>query len=553
MFRRAKTDSGVGQTDVSFGSRRTLMPALLALMTTTALTGAALAQVRGAVGQSTERIYDPAADSKGIRGSTTSGSDADTADSRAKSKTSGAGAAAELGSNTVVNINTKALVRKRTRAMSGLTRPPNRVVRAPSRTAATVGGIAPPVPLPRGAPDIVAPGFTEPMRPLKKKKKADDPYAPLGLRLGGITVNAGVDVQAGFDSNALRTGAGVKRESSMFYQVAPDLTLMSDWSRHQLQMDLKGAYLLYPDVADASRPTFDGKLTFRGDVARDTTVNLELKEKIETQRPGSLDLSNAVKGRPAYYTHSGMAGVTQKFGAASVTAAANVDRTTYDDGVTYAGRIYDQKDRAYSSYGVRLRGAYEITPGIVPYAEVSADTRQYDQAVDKSGYRRSSQGLIGRAGTTFEVSQQLTGEVAVGYGARSYDDTRLDPLTGALVDASMVWQMSPLTKMTLKGTSEFQETTATGSSGAVNRKLSVDVSHDLLRNLTVTGSLAYGHALYQGNSRMEQTIASGLKFDYKIDRTFIVRGSYGYERSISEMPGQGYLAHVFLLGLRVQR
>ncbi|HRK23484.1 MAG TPA: outer membrane beta-barrel protein [Beijerinckiaceae bacterium] len=531
---------------------RSLLPALLAL-TTALIGGPALAQVRGTVGQSTDRLYDPGNADPGRMRSGTTGFDADPGLPARRSGNATPANPAELAGNSVVNSNTRVAVRKRTRSAATLTRPPNRAVIAPARPAQPVAGIAPPLAAPRAMPDIVAPGLTEPMVPRKKKKKEEDPYAPLGLRLGGLTVHAAVDLQAGYDSNPLRSGSGSAVKGSKFYQVAPEVSVVSDWSRHQLQFDLKGAYLLFQDVNDADRPTLDAKLTFRGDISRDTTLNLELKEKVDTQRPGSLDLTSAVKGRPAFYTHSGSIGVTQKFGYASITAAANVDRATYDQGVTYAGLSYDQSDRNYTTYGARLRGAYEITPGIVPYVEAMVDSRQYDREFNASGYRRSSDGVIGRVGTTFEVTQQLTGDVSAGYGMRRYDDSRLDHLSGLLIDASLVWQMSPLTKMTLKGTSEFVETATVGSSGAVNRKVSVDLAHDLLRNVTVTGSLGYSQTLYQGIGLMEQTINAGLKFDYKIDRTFVVRGSYAYERGLSDNAGQSYLAHVFLLGLRIQR
>lgn len=526
---------------------RILLPLLVVLSATTAMTDAR-AQVRGQVGQSTERIYDPAMDATRPRASTTSGAEADAPAARPRS-----GAAPQsLGGSSGAQGNVRAIVRKRTRTAFALTRPPNRVVRPPS--GAMLNPAVPAViPAPRPATDVIAPGLTEPPMARRKKPTTDDPYAPTGLRLGGLTVMMGVDVMAGSDTNPLRSGPGSKIKSAMIYQVAPDVTVMSDWSRHQLQVDLRGSYSYYPSVSDASRPMFEGKVAFRGDVSQDTTINLEAKERIDTLRPGSTDLSSAVKGRPAYYTTSGSAGVTHKMGYASVTATALIDRTTYDNGVTYGGATYDQQDRNYTTYGGRLRGAYEITPGITPYVEISADTRQHDQEIDRSGYRRSSTGGSVRAGTSFEITRTLTGEVAVGYGGRDYEDVRLQTLTGALVDAALVWQASPLTKVTAKAGSEFVETTSVGSSGAVSRKISLEVAHDLWRNLTLTGTVGYTNATYQGTGRVEQTFAPGLKIDYKIDRNFVVRGSYAFERAISDSAGGGYSAHTVMMGLRIQR
>lgn len=530
---------------------RSILPLVLALCATTALTGRVHGQMRGQVGQSTDRIYDPAMDASRARPSNTSGTEGDSRDGQRPRSPS---AAQSLGGGSgVINPNVRAAVRKRTRTAFTLTRPPNRVVRAPMTAPRNPAIAGPLIPPPRENTDIVAPGLSESPMARRRRPKADDPYAPVGLRLGGLTVMPGVDLMAGVDSNPLRNGAGTKIKGSMLYQVSPDLMIASDWSRHSLQVDLRGSYSYYPGVDNASRPAFEGKVVFKGDISQDTVLNLELKERVDTQRPGSTELTNAVKGRPAYYTHSGSLGVTHTIGRTAITAAALVDRTTYDNGTTYAGTTYDQQDRNYTTYGGRLRGAYEITPGIMPFVEVSADTRQHDQEVDATGYRRSSVGAIARAGSTFELTRTLTGEVSAGWGLRDYEDRRLDNLSGGLIDASLVWQLSPLTKVTAKAGSEFQETTSMGSSGAVSRKISLEVAHDLWRNLTMTGSLAYAVSTYQGTGRVEQTITPGMKLDYKIDRNFIIRGSYNYERAISEVAGSGYFSHTFLMGLRIQR
>jgi len=532
---------------------RFLMPLVLALSATTALTGAVWAQVRGQVGQSTDRIYDPAMDATRTRSSATSGFEGDSTNA-ARARTGSGSAAQSLGSASGTQGNVRAVVRKRTRSAFALTRPPNRVVRPPATASSRNLAMPMQTPLPRAEnTDIVAPGLTEPPMVRVKKRKDDDPFAPVGLRLGGFTVITGVDLMAGADSNPLRSGPATKSRSAMIYQVAPDVSIMSEWSRHQLQIDLRGSYSYYPSESDASRPTFDGRVAFRGDLAENTILNLEARERIDTLRPGSTDLSSAVKGRPAYYTHSGSASVTHKAGYTALTAGATVDRTTYDNGMTYAGRLYDQQDRNYTTYGGRLRGAYEITPGISPYVEVTADTRRHDEEFDRNGYKRSSTGGTVRAGTSFEISRILTGDISAGYGERHYDDTRLHKLPGWLADASLVWQATPLTKVTAKLGSEFVETTTVGSSGAVSRKISLDVAHDLWRNLTLTGTIGYTNATYQGTGNVEQTIAPGVKLDYKIDRNFVVRGSYAFERSISDTPGGGYSAHTVMMGLRIQR
>ncbi|HRJ69435.1 MAG TPA: outer membrane beta-barrel protein, partial [Beijerinckiaceae bacterium] len=418
--------------------------------------------------------------------------------------------------------------------------------RAPVAAAGTLPVVA-------STPQVVSPGLSEPVVAKRKKPQQDDPYAPLGIRVGGLRVLPAIEGLAGYDTNALRGTSGTRYKGSRLYQVVPELSVQSDWSRHALQMDLRGTYAWYQDVDDANRPTLDGKINFRADIRQDSTLTLELKEKIDSQRPGSTDLSGAVKGRPLYFVTSGSAAWAEKFGYATATTTATIDRYDYQDATTFSGATLSQRDRNYTAYGLKLRGAYELTPGISPFVEVAGDVREHDEKHDAATYRRNSHGATAKIGSTFELTRILTGEVSAGLGIRRYDDHRLPNLSGAIGDAALIWQMTPLTKVTGKVGTEFVETVQSGSPGAVSRKVSLEVAHDLLRNLTITGTAGFTHASYKGINRIEDTITAGLKADYKIDRNWIVRGSYGYERALSNQTSSSYLSHIFMMGVRLQQ
>ena len=79
----------------------------------------------------------------------------------------------------------------------------------------------------------------------------------------------------------------------------------------------------------------------------------------------------------------------------------------------------------YNDYGVVARAAYEVTPALVPFAELAFDDRIHDNAIDISGYYRNSIGIVAHAGATVEFTSLLTGTVSAGYGDRHYADPRL--------------------------------------------------------------------------------------------------------------------------------
>ena len=180
------------------------------------------------------------------------------------------------------------------------------------------------------------------------------------------------------------------------------------------------------------------------------------------------------------------------------------------------------------------------------------DTRKFDDAVDTSGYRRSSDGYSARVGSVFELTRQLTGEISGGYQQRKYDDPRLRDLRGFVGDVALIWTPTPLTTVTLRGTNDLADTTLAGVSGAVSRRVTLEVAHALLRNLIITPYLSYLQTDYVDNPLRENTTVIGARLDYKLSRTVAIRASFSNERLKSTSAGSDYTANVGQIGLRLQ-
>ena len=80
-------------------------------------------------------------------------------------------------------------------------------------------------------------------------------------------------------------------------------------------------------------------------------------------------------------------------------------------------------DRNFNQFGGVGRVSYDLLPGLKPFAEVEGDSRVHDVTLDRIGYARDSNGGYAKAGTSFEFTRLLTGEIAVGYAERNYADT----------------------------------------------------------------------------------------------------------------------------------
>lgn len=423
----------------------------------------------------------------------------------------------------------------------------SRPIRASGVRGVTQRQFRPPQPTVTGLP----PPTPSSPPPVRRTATEEDPYAPLGLRVGSVVLRPALTNGVGYDTNPQRT-AGATRKGSPFSRHDGELEIQSDWNVHELKGRLRGGYSEYFRDRDASRPDGEGTLDLRLDASRDTRILLETRARLDTQRPGSPDLTAAVTGRPLIYQYGASAGVTHDINRLQMTLRGSVDRSDYEDGKLSNGGIVSQRDRNQTQYGLRLRAAYEVTPGFKPFVQGEVDTREFDQAVDSSGYRRSSDGATGRVGSTFEISRQLTGEVSVGYQNRKYDDGRLRNLKGFIGDAAILWSPTPLTTVTLRGTSELGDTTIAGSSGTTARRATLEIAHALRRNLTVTGLANFGRTEYDGQGLREDFMSYGARIDYKLTRTFSVRASFTQERLNSTAQGSDYTANVAQVGLRVQ-
>ncbi|MBX9759996.1 MAG: outer membrane beta-barrel protein [Beijerinckiaceae bacterium] len=385
--------------------------------------------------------------------------------------------------------------------------------------------------------------------PQRRPRVDDDPYAPLGLVIGGLRLTPYAEAQAGYDSNPNRTRNG---EGSAMLRGDVGFAAQSDWSRHSLNAQANASYFSFTSLPDASRPEANASAALRLDVLRDTFANFELRGALVTQRPGSPDVPGATINQPVVGSFGATTGVTQRFGRTEASVSFLADRRFYGDAELNGGGIARLSADNYNAWGLRGRIGHELTPGVKPFIEVGGDIRRRDEPIDLAGYARDSSGVQARAGSTFELTRTLTGEASAGYAQRRYEDARLPVLAGPTLDARLIWSATALTSVTLRAATEFNETTIANASGAVSRRLSADVSHALMRNLTLGAGVSFSDTAYKGVAITEQTLAGALRADYSFNRNLVLRGSYAHERLWSSQPGAGYGAHVFLLGLRIQ-
>jgi hypothetical protein len=440
---------------------------------------------------------------------------------------------------------------------------PTPTARVPASSNGRVRLSIPPSETAKKTPIAPAMAGTVSGQPLRRRLKIDDdPFGAVGDYAGSFLIKSALELRGGYDTNPGRLATPV---GAPFWVVAPEFLAVSDWERHALVADFRGSFTGYgnslPPTIDGAissaptninRPDFLGHVDGRLDVTEDTHIASQVRLRVATDNPGSPNIQAGLASYPVYATFGGTLGVDQRFNRLQLSGGGTVDRTVYQNSTLTDGTISSNDDRNFNQYGGIGRVSYELMPGLKPFVEAEGDSRFHDQFLDNNGYARNSSGGYAKAGTSFEFSRLLTGEISVGFAARNYVDPRLDRLQGLLTASSLTWTATPLTTAKFYSTTSIDETIVPGVSGVLTHTYTFEVDHDFRRWLTAIGKFTYGTYDYQGDGRFDRTYSLEGDLIYKLTRNLWIKGTLQRNILDSNVVGASSASTVVMLGVRLQ-
>ncbi|WP_306577827.1 outer membrane beta-barrel protein [Bradyrhizobium sp. SRS-191] len=397
-------------------------------------------------------------------------------------------------------------------------------------------------PVNRGQKPQEQPAQTPPMM-------EEDPFEPKGITVGNFILKPAFEMSSGFDSNPGRVPQG---KGSAFVSVAPVLLVRSQFEKHLLNADVRVGYIDYAKLRQLSRPTVDAKVNGRYDITDTFALNGEGHVAVDADDPGTPRFAGRFAKIPLASTVGGSAGVTKRFEDFEVSTKAAIDRVAFQNATLMDGQIVSNADRNFVQYGSQSRVTYNLTPEIRPFVDVAVDRRVHDIAVDAEGFRRDSTGTAVEAGVTFNYADKLTGDVAVGYLNRRYQDPMLKPVNGFIADANLTWQFAKETAIAFGAKSQVVEITEPGISGVLKRDVTVGVEHQFEPWLVGTFLAGYGQDAFTGTTRVDNRYLVELGMLYKFSRLLQFRASVRREETRSNFRENNLSATVVQVGARVQ-
>jgi hypothetical protein len=430
-------------------------------------------------------------------------------------------------------------------------RPPGsggEAVRLPVRAAPAEAGIRADVRAPVREPLQLRTGPEAAPAPEPVAEEAD-PFAPTGIGLGAFRAFATFRQDLGYDTNPERNRIGGRGD--WFSRSRGGLRLESDWARHELRATIDGAYDAFRRDSANNRPRLDADAALRLDLHEGTRLVTTGRLGLDTERPGSLEVPGSIVNRPRILTSAGQIALEHDRDRIRLALRGGLSHTDHADGRDSQGAAVDQSARDITQYEGAARIGVEISPGLIPFAEIGIDRRLPGATADRRRRDRVSTGLTGRVGASFELTRLLTGEASLGYQHRRYVDPSRPAIGGLVADAGLTWMPGRFTTLTLRAASSLDETAVAGASTARAMRLDLGFAHELRRRLVLRGELGHRITRYGGAGPTERSFTGGVGLDYRFNRYAAAALDYRWENLRSTRPDAGYDASIYLLGLRL--
>lgn len=393
---------------------------------------------------------------------------------------------------------------------------------------------------------VAAQSGEEPSPNVTVQERSRPDYDPIGIHAGSYFIYPSLTVEGAYDSNVFATKRDEKDD--FFATIAPRISAQSDFSRHQLNFTVGAEGAAYDQYNSNNYLDFFTDANGRLDITRDDTLSGALGVSRLHEDRSSPDSTGRGEDVTKYWQDVLRLSYRHNFNRFYGLIGGDITRFDFEDN----GDI-NEDDRDRNQYRGRLRLGYNISERFSGFFEGAYDVRRYDNTPNDAGVDRNSQGYALRAGTEIDITGILFGELAAGYTHRTYDDDSLNSVGGLGGGGKLTWNVTPLTSIIFEARGEVQETTVVvdgePATADFEKAVSVDVTHELLRNVLLNANAAFIRDDFEGTDRTDNTFQAGAGVTYLINRHLSLDATYRFSTRDSEGTDADYSRSLVRLGI----
>lgn len=356
--------------------------------------------------------------------------------------------------------------------------------------------------------------------------------APIAAHADEAKIEGSVGGSVGYTSNVL--AAPSNEESDKVFSAFGKLSIGAESEAGSFGVHGGFSVTQYADTSDENANDYDigadGSIKFDGGsffAGASHSLNTEDRRKVTARRD--------TKSPTESTDDSVDFGVKGRLGGLGFSARADYVTRDFEDArrrVTNAVVDQDFRDRGTWVETFRVTGAPDAD--VSWFAQVAFTQVDYDLAPPAVVHNRDSDGYTASVGMTFDITDQVTGEVSVGWAGRSFDSPAFDDVSDVVVDADLTWTVDDRTTVHLAAARGYEETTVTNSPIYLGTYVGASVVHKVTPDFKVKAYVQEEWDDHENRDRKDTTGGAGVSAAWKVASNVEMQAAYDFSTQDSD-------------------
>ena len=376
----------------------------------------------------------------------------------------------------------------------------------------------------------------------RRADQASAALEPVGAHFGSFTVLPRMEAGLVYDSNIY---ALERNTDDFIVKLSPSVTLNGDFATYTNTIRVALDRYNYLDNKRENRTDYAIGGNHRLELAPQTFLTANAAYSRNHEDRGDPNSIQSSRSPVRYDLMEAAAGFARDLSTLRLGADVGIRRYNYADSAQLGGGVTNNDDRDRNQFRAAGRLGFELSPGYTVVGRLAYEKIDYDDRLDDFGFNRSSDGYRASIGVGFELTRLLIGEVFGGWIKRSFEDPRFGNISDPLFGASLTWNPTELTTVRLNADRTVEETIAIGYRAYLATGASVNVEHELMRTLRLSGTVRYSRNKYERASistvgpRKDDNYGASLVLRYILNRNVYTSLGYDYSARGSTATGIG--------------
>jgi hypothetical protein len=360
-------------------------------------------------------------------------------------------------------------------------------------------------------------------RNISVTQRARPGYDPAPIQAGGFDVLPQLSAGAEQDDNIY--ASAVNQKSDTVFTVDPRVDLTSNWSRNAFQAFVSTDTRAYARYTKES--TTDYEVGGQGRIdAGNGQVNGGGDTGEYTEARTSVTATPGTKTPVRYQLSDGFASGMEQFNRVRLSARVDLQNFDYSNVLNNDGSLFLENYRNHTTYTYTGKAEYAVSPDTSVYMDASYNEHQYQLSPPVVGANLNDHGEQVNIGANFDLTKTVRGDVKIGYLKQDFAAAHFSSYSGMGALGKVEWFPDDLSTVTLTGSRQLQDSPVGGSPIYISGVASLQIDHELLRNLLLTGRVGYENDNYRGIDRTDTQTTAYVGAKYLMNR--LVGFTLGY-------------------------